>query len=181
MNITSTKIAGVLLIEPRDLHDDRGAFVKVFHKDTFVEKNMATNFVESYYSTSKKNVIRGMHFQTPPQDHAKLVYVTQGSIVDVILDIRKGSPTFGEFIRLNLNTENHHAVYIPVGCAHGFLSLEDATSVTYLQTTMHSPQHDAGILFDSFGFDWGVTEPIMSTRDRAFQKLSEFVTPFSIA
>lgn len=178
MNIVETKLAGVRIIEPRDLKDDRGAFIKVFHKETFEQNGMATDFKESYYSTSKKDVIRGMHFQTPPADHAKLVYVTCGKILDVVLDIRQDSPTFGEYITEELSAENHKVMYIPIGCAHGFLSLENDSSVTYMQTTMHAPDNDGGIRADSFGLDWGVATPIMSPRDQALPTLAEFKTPF---
>lgn len=178
MNIIKTKLDGVFIIEPVVFNDDRGEFVKTFHKDTFIKHNMAFDFLESYYSTSQKGVIRGMHFQAPPQDHVKLVYVTRGSIKDVVLDLRKGSPTYGQSESFELSDKNHHSVYIGKGFAHGFLSLADDSSVTYCQTTQYSKDHDGGIRFDSFGFDWGVKEPIMSQRDKAFPGLKEFDSPF---
>lgn len=180
MELKPTRLDGIYFIEPRHLQDERGSFIKSFHKDTFEKHGLATDFHETYYSTSKQGVIRGMHFQTPPAHHAKLVYVTRGSILDVIVDIRKGSPTYGEYVTQELSADNHMAVYIPVGFAHGFLSLEDDTSVTYLQTSMHSPENDAGIHALSFGFDWGVKDPIMSARDQGFPTLADYNSPFSL-
>jgi dTDP-4-dehydrorhamnose 3,5-epimerase len=178
MNFVQTKLEGVWLIEPREICDDRGAFIKVLHKSTFEQHGLAAVFVESYYSTSKKDVIRGMHFQIPPMDHVKLVYVTHGSILDVVLDIREGSPTYGDYITEELSTKNRRIMYIPKGCAHGFLSLEDDSNVTYLQTTMYAPDQDSGIRVDSFGMKWDVSEPIISVRDQAFSPLADFKTPF---
>ncbi len=119
-----------------------------------------------------------MHFQIPPAAHVKLVYVTSGIILDVVLDIRKGSPTYGKYISAELSEKNRKMMYIPIGCAHGFLSLKNNSCVIYLQTTMYSKDNDAGIHIDSFGMDWGVSSPIMSTRDQAFPALQEFKTPF---
>ncbi len=178
MNIIKTNLKGVCIIEPKAFQDDRGGFVKVFHKDTFIQEGMEFDFKESYYSTSRKDVIRGMHFQTPPADHAKVVYVTKGCILDVVLDIREDSPTYGQHITAELSADNHKIMYIPVGCAHGFLSLEDDSSVTYMQTSIHTPANDAGIHINSFGMDWGVRNPILSARDEAFPALAEFKTPF---
>lgn len=178
MNIITTKLEGVVIIETKVSQDIRGEFLKVFHKDTFTQHGLLSVFEESYYSTSKKDVIRGMHFQVPPEDHAKVVYVSNGAILDVVLDIRQGSPTFGKFETITLNDDNRQAVYIPSGLAHGFLSLRDNSAVTYLQTTMHSAEHENGIRFDSFGMDWGVKNPILSERDQLFPALEKFESPF---
>lgn len=179
MNFFPTKIEGVYRVETSILADDRGQFIKVFNQDIFLKKKIALNFVESYYSTSKKDVLRGMHFQIPPQDHAKLVYVSAGAIIDVVLDIRQGSPTYGQYIELELSETNRQMVYIPVGCAHGFRSLQDDSCVTYLQTSMYSPEHEGGIRLDSFGYDWKVSQPIISARDQKFPAWSEYHTPFT--
>ena len=178
MNIQQTKLPELLILEPTCFQDVRGDFVKVFHRSTLSDAGLEHDFKESYYSTSKKDVIRGMHFQTPPEAHTKLVYVTRGKILDVVVDIRKNSPTYGEYITQEVSAENHLIMYIPIGFAHGFKSLEDGTSVTYLQTTMHSPENDAGIHIQSFGLDWGITDPIMSARDTSFPTLAEYQTPF---
>ncbi len=167
-----------MIIEPNVFTDERGTFVKPYHKETFEKAGLSPHFEESVYSISHKDVIRGMHFQTPPQDHAKLVYVPHGAILDVILDIRKGSPTYGQFESVELSDENYRMVYIPKGFAHGFISLKDNSCTTYLQSTMRSAEHEAGIHINSFGMEWGVENPILSKRDKEFPALETFDTPF---
>lgn len=178
MNKIETDLTDVFIIEPRIFTDERGAFIKTFNVGTFNQLGLDFQLAESYYSTSKKDVIRGMHFQTPDQDHTKIVYVTSGSITDVILDIRKGSPTFGKHISLELNDVNRRIVYIPSGFAHGFLAHTDDTCVVYNQSTGYSPEHDSGIHYDSFGFDWNIASPVTSSRDLQFPRLDEFDSPF---
>jgi dTDP-4-dehydrorhamnose 3,5-epimerase len=173
-----TKIDGLYLVKPNIFGDERGKFVKTFHHETFQKEGLEVGFVESYYSISQKHVLRGLHFQTPPEEHVKLVYVPHGAIVDVVVDIRKGSPTYGEYVSQALNAENGYMFYIPKGCAHGFLSLEDNTNVTYMQTTMYAPNSDGGLRYNSFGFDWGVENPITSERDLTFDTLEVFDSPF---
>lgn len=178
MKIKKTKLDSVYIVEPTVFQDERGKFVKTFHKDTFIENKMGYNFVESYYTVSRKNVIRGMHFQVPPADHTKLVYVTGGAILDVVLDIRTGSPNYGQYIFAELSSKNHKMIYIPPGFAHGFLSLEENSCVIYSQTTIYSPENDKGININSFGMQWGVKNPVVSKRDRGFPRLNQFKTPF---
>jgi len=178
MKIEETKINGLFLIKPKIFSDNRGKFIKVYHDKTFNEFGLDARFVESYYSVSNKNVIRGMHFQIPPEDHNKLVYVTAGKIIDVVLDIRKKSKTFGEFETFELSSDNGYCVYIPAGCAHGFISLRDNTIVTYMQTSMFDSKCDKGIKYNSFGFDWNCDNPILSDRDRKFPMLCDYDSPF---
>lgn len=179
MKVTGTKLAGVYIVEPPAFQDGRGTLVKVFLHQTFVEQKIPLNIRESYYSISHKHVIRGMHFQVPPHDHSKLVYVSRGSITDVVLDIRAGSPTYGKYITLELSEDNHRMVFIPVGFAHGFLATQDNSCVVYSQSTMRVSEAEGGIHIDSFGLDWGVAQPILSKRDQAFPTLAEFKTPFT--
>ncbi len=179
MTIAPTTLPGVFVIEARSLPDERGTFVKIFHRDTFAKAGLDFMPAESYYSTSKTNVIRGMHFQSPPQAHSKLVYVTHGRILDVVLDIRVGSPTYGKYAEVELSAENCKAMFVPIGFAHGFLSMATDSCVTYVQTTQYSPEHDRGVRFDSFGKDWGVSQPILSTRDQAFPSLQNLESPFT--
>lgn len=178
MKIEKTHILGLKVIYLNKFKDKRGSFVKVLNKDFFYKNGLEADCVESYYSISKKNVIRGMHFQIPPAEHTKLVYVNHGCILDVILDIRKNSPTFGKHFKIKISAENPILVYIPVGCAHGFLSLENNTMVTYLQTSVYDEASDHGIKFDSFGVNWNVENPIISERDSKFPILDDFETPF---
>jgi dTDP-4-dehydrorhamnose 3,5-epimerase len=178
MKILETNLKGLFIIEPDAFSDARGAFTKTFHKATFAEAGMETSFDESFYSLSKKGVIRGMHFQIPPEDHAKLVYVPAGEILDVAVDLRRDSPTYGQRESAILSAENHKMIYIPKGFAHGFLALRDDSCTVYLQSTMRSAEHESGIRYDSFGMDWGVSDPITSDRDQKFPALPEFKTPF---
>ena len=178
MKFIQTLIPGAYLIHPKFFKDKRGVFIKTFHIDTFKEQNIECDFKESFYSYSKKNVIRGMHFQNPPHDHAKLVYVSQGAVLDVLVDLRKGSPAYGKFFSAELSSENHQLIYIPQGCAHGYLSTKDNSCVIYMHTTVHVPGADTGIHFESFGFNWGVENPILSDRDKSFKHLSDYESPF---
>ena len=171
MDIIKTGLNGVFEIHNKAFHDNRGSFVKTFHKDTFKEAGLATNFEESFYSTSKLNVIRGMHFQTPPNAHVKLVYVPIGEILDVVVDIRKDSDSYGKFYYTTLSQDNAKSLYIPEGFAHGFLTKSPITTVVYMTTAVHAPESDMGIHWDSFGFDWPISEPIVSDRDNKLPKL----------
>lgn len=178
MNIIETKIPGLKIFEPRIFEDTRGKFIKTFNKDFFKEQNLDINIEETYYSISHADVIRGMHFQTPPYDHIKLVYVPYGKINDVVLDIRKNSPTYGKYFSLELSKENGRVIIIPKGLAHGFKSLEDNTNVTYMQTTGYAPNNDNGIRYDSFGFNWDCKNSKLSDRDLSFVGLHKFDSPF---
>lgn len=178
MNIINTPIDGLKILEPKVFQDLRGRFVKTFNNDFFKENGLNIEIKESYYSISHKDVIRGMHFQIPPYDHIKLVYVANGAIIDVVLDIRKGSPTYKKFFKIELSADNGKVLIISKGLAHGFKSLQDNTNVTYMQTTCYSQEYDRGIRFDSFGFDWQIENPKVSDRDLSFQTLDEFDSPF---
>jgi len=178
MDHITTAIDGVIIFALPHFIDKRGSFTKTFHDDTFQNIGIDFNLKESYFSISHKNVIRGMHFQTPPHEHEKIVFCPQGKIMDVIVDLRKSSPTYGQFVSLELSSENHKAVYIPKGCAHGFKSLEDNTITYYLLSSVHAPESDAGILYNSFGMDWDCEHPILSDRDLSFVKLEDFESPF---
>jgi dTDP-4-dehydrorhamnose 3,5-epimerase/CDP-3, 6-dideoxy-D-glycero-D-glycero-4-hexulose-5-epimerase len=140
--------------------------------------SLESNFVELYYSINKKDVIRGMHFQIPPVEHVKMVYVITGKIIDVCLDLRHNSKTYGTYFSCVLSDADDMYLYIPKGIAHGFASLEDNTIVHYAQTTCYSKEHDCGIKYDSFGFDWNIQNPIISDRDRSLPCLSDFHTVF---
>lgn len=158
--------------------DDRGLFVKTFHDTTL--KGSGIDFIlrESYFSASQKDVIRGMHFQTPPHQHSKIVFCPYGAILDVIIDLRKGSPTYGQYETQELSATNHKAFFIPEGFAHGFRSLTDGAITYYLVSSEYSKDHDTGIRYDSFGFDWETPHPVLSTRDLSFTALRDFSSPF---
>ena len=113
-----------------------------------------------------------MHFQIPPGEHIKLVYVNVGKIIDVVLDIRRQSKTSGQYYKIKVDSKDGRLVYIPVGCAHGFLSMQDDTMVTYMQTSGYNSDLDKGISYNSFGYEWGIDHPVMSERDMTFQDFS---------
>jgi dTDP-4-dehydrorhamnose 3,5-epimerase/CDP-3, 6-dideoxy-D-glycero-D-glycero-4-hexulose-5-epimerase len=175
---TATPIDGLLLLSGATFYDERGCFKKVFSKNIFAKLSLNTDFRELYYSINKKNVIRGMHFQMPPMDHEKLVYVIAGKIQDVCLDIRSSSNTFGKYFNCILSGNDSNYLYIPKGIAHGFASLEDNTIVHYAQSCCYSREHDSGIKYDSFGFDWNICKPIVSDRDKSFLNFANFHTEF---
>jgi len=179
MNFIKTTIPDCFIVQ-QDIHTDtRGAFVKMFRKSFFDEHHLETAFTEQYYTESTKGVVRGMHFQTPPQDHAKLVTIIQGTVIDVILDIRKGSPTFGRHEAFELSRENGKSIYIPRGCAHGFCAMTDHATTFYMVSSEYDPRHDTGIAFNSFGYKWPFERPIQSGRDTSFKPLAEFDSPFT--
>lgn len=179
MEFEATELPGCFCVHGRRSADDRGSFVKAFRMDSFEAAGLRGDWREAYWSTSRRGVLRGMHFQLPPADHAKLVYCTAGQVLDVVLDLRRGSPTFGEHRAFELDEENGVGVYIPSGCAHGFVSLSASSTMYYNVTSVHSPQHDAGIAWDSFGFDWPVEAPILSPRDLSHLRLEAFDSPFT--
>lgn len=174
MKIIETEIQGVYLIENYHAEDSRGNFIKTYHADFFRENHLCVDFKESYFSVSKKDVIRGMHLQLPPADHEKLVYVAKGEMLDVVLDMRKGSSTYGKSIKRLLSEKNHQSIYIPRGVAHGFKSLVDDTITVYNVSTVYNQAYDSGIRFDSFDFDWAIEKPILSDRDLNLVSFHEF-------
>lgn len=169
---------GAFVITLPAFYDDRGSFIKTFHETTLVEHGIRFTLQESYFSLSKKDVIRGMHFQTPPHHHAKIVFCPQGAILDVIVDLRKDSKTFGQYHAQELSGDNHKAYYIPKGFAHGFKSLTDDAITYYLVSSEYSKEHDTGILYNSFGFDWGVDNPVISERDLSFPRMEDWNSVF---
>ncbi|MFM2385645.1 MAG: dTDP-4-dehydrorhamnose 3,5-epimerase [Bacteroidota bacterium] len=174
MTIEATTLPGVLQLQHHKHQDARGSFVKLFHESTL--QNAGINFTvrESFYSTSHKGVLRGMHFHQSPHEHAKIVLCTSGSILDVVLDIRQHSPTFGQTAQCILSAEKANALYIPEGFAHGFVSLEDNSTTLYLQNGMYSAEHDSGILYNSFNFAWPDMALTISDRDNSFQSLEQY-------
>ena len=175
MTLEKTLLKDVFIINNFNVNDERGIFVKTFNKNVFNELNLNFEIRESYYSISKKNVIRGMHFQLPPHDHDKLVFVPKGAIIDVVVDVRKKSPTFGKYISVELSELNKKSIIIPKGLAHGFKSLFDETITVYNVSSEYDPQSDYGIHYNSFGFDWQSKHPIVSLRDSSFAGINNFL------
>jgi len=180
MKLVSQALQGVYEFEYPRFSDERGGFAKPFHSGSLSEYGLNTEFKEFFYSDSHKNVLRGMHFQLPPHNHEKLVFVSSGRVLDVALDIRKSSPTYGKSVSFELCADDQRCIYISSGFAHGFLSLEDNSRINYLVTSVHSPTHDSGVKWDSFNFEWPVTNPLLSSRDKAFLSLNVFSTSHDI-
>jgi dTDP-4-dehydrorhamnose 3,5-epimerase len=178
MEITELEIDGCYLVKPRIFTDSRGRFVKPVVATRLNALGLRSDFVEQYYSSSAAGVIRGMHFQLPPHQHCKLVYCVAGSVTDVVLDLRKGSDTYGRHLAVRLDADNAHAVYMPAGIAHGFIAMGEPALMIYNVTSEYAPEHDAGIRWNSFGFDWNNYDPIISRRDRDFPSWSNFDSPF---
>ncbi len=178
MELVPTELPGLQLIRPRIFRDARGSFVKTFQRDAFRELGLDFEPREEFFSSSSIGVLRGMHFQLPPVAHAKLVYCIAGRVLDVVLDLRKNSPAFGRSCARELNAASREMFFIPIGFAHGFLALEDNATMVYQTSTVHSPAHDAGVRWDSFGFDWPAKFPVLSERDKKFPALRDFSSPF---
>jgi len=176
-----TAIPGCFEIKPRVQEDERGLFVKTFHADAFRERGLAYSFAEEYYSVSHQRVLRGFHFHLPPHNHAKLVYCLAGEVLDAVVDLRRGSSTFGQYELFELTAKKKNILYIPSGLAHGFYVQSGDALMIYKTTTLYSPEHDAGIRWDSVGINWPDKSPIVSERDHKFVRLAEFESPFSSA
>ena len=156
----------------------RGSFIKTLHADAFTELGLAADFKEEYYSTSIKNVLRGLHFQTPPDDHEKLIYCPEGAVMDVAVDLRKNSATFGKHATCLLEGGKGNLMYLPKGFAHGFLTLSERAIIVCKTTTVYSPENDTGILWSSCGIDWQCDAPILSDKYMNLPPLAEFDLPF---
>jgi len=178
IRFTECRLPGCFLVEFPNFRDLRGLFVKSFQRSAFAERGLEYDFTESFYTESGENVLRGMHFQVPPADHAKLVYCISGGICDMALDLRVGSPTFGEHESYELSAEYNNAVYLPRGMAHGFLVRSAPSVVVYQVTSEHSPAHDTGIRWNSFGGTWPQSAPVVSVRDEGLIPFEQFESPF---
>jgi dTDP-4-dehydrorhamnose 3,5-epimerase len=165
MEIIESEINGLFLIKKNAFLDLRGEFFKIYHEKEYKDYGLNTVWMEEYISTSNKNVIRGMHFQIPPYDHIKLVTCLYGEVLDVIVDLRKSSKTYGKVQSFILNNTNKLQVYIPTGCAHGFKSLKENSMMLYKVSSLYNQEADKGILYSSIDFEWDVDKPILSDRD----------------
>jgi len=181
MVITKCRIPGLLIIEPRVFEDERGSFFESFNEDQFREfTGVDLTFCQDNESISKKNVLRGLHFQTPPFAQGKLVRVSFGKVLDVAVDIRKDSLFFGQCELIELSAENKKQFWIPPGFAHGFLTLEENSIFNYKCTNYYSPLSEGTIQWDDKDLDinWSIDEPIVSEKDQHGEKFSNFVSQF---
>ena len=177
MQFSRELLPGAVLVTLKRFEDARGSFVKTYARSVFEGAGIDFDFREEFYSFSHKDVVRGMHFQRPPHDHAKLVCCPAGAVLDVLVDLRRGAG-FGRVASVVLNADEPAILVIPSGIAHGFKALRDDSLMVYKTSTEHAPSHDAGIRWDSFGFDWDVAAPIVSARDAGHPALADFASPF---
>ncbi len=182
MTIHSTPIEGLLIIEPAVFSDDRGFFMESFNVRRFEEHTgLRPSFVQDNESGSVKHTLRGLHFQVPPHDQGKLVRVSRGAALDVAVDLRIGSPTFGQHHSVMLSASNKLQYWIPPGFAHGFLTLEDDTLFTYKCTAYYHKASDWALRWNdpSLGIDWGIADPLLSDKDREAPLFADFESPFT--
>ena len=177
------EISGLLLVEPKKIGDHRGFFSETYNRRRLAEAGFGLDFVQDNQSLSAEaGVVRGLHFQSPPHAQDKLVRVTRGAILDVAVDLRRGSPTFGDHAAVELSAENWRQLLVPKGFAHGFVTLVPATEVIYKVTDYYAPDHDHGILWNDpdLGIAWPVdpVKALLSEKDRVQPRLAEIESPF---
>lgn len=185
MSIIKTELDGVLILEPKVFGDHRGYFFESYNKERFAqETGMEIDWVQDNESKSSYGVLRGLHFQKGPHAQSKLVRVVKGKVLDVAVDIRKGSPTFGKYVAVELTEDNHRQVFIPRGFAHGFVVLSKEVIFQYKCDNLYAPQSEGAIAWDDpeIGIDWGIPaqDIILSEKDKHHPKLSEAQDLFSI-
>jgi dTDP-4-dehydrorhamnose 3,5-epimerase len=174
MNVLETGLPGVLVFEPKVFGDERGFFMETWREDRYGAAGLPAHFVQDNLSSSQRGVLRGLHFQNPDQQ-GKLVYVLGGEVYDVAVDIRVGSPTFGEWTAVILSAENKRQVYVPEGFAHGFLVTSDTALFAYKCTAKYNAEAEAGVLWNDpqIGIEWPIEAPVLSEKDLAAPPLAE--------
>lgn len=182
MKVTTTPIEGLLIIEPRIFNDDRGYFYESYNEKKYRDAGIDVTFVQDNMSCSSKGTIRGLHAQAPPFAQGKLVRVTQGSVIDVAVDIRKDSPTYGQHYAVELSAKNHLQFWVPAGFLHGFLTLEDDTVFAYKVTNFYDKDSEIGVKMTdpALGFKWPdiANNVILSPKDEILPDFKSFVSPF---
>ncbi len=168
MKIIPTKLAGVLIIEPKVWRDQRGFFLESYNRRTFAEHGIDLEFVQDNHSRSCRGTLRGMHYQAPPAAQDKLVRAIAGSILDAVVDLRRSSPTFGAWITVELSAENQRSLLVPKGFAHGFCVLSDFAEIIYKCSQAYAPEFERGLQWNdpAVGIDWPVATPLLSERDQ---------------
>ncbi|MBC3540923.1 dTDP-4-dehydrorhamnose 3,5-epimerase [Rufibacter sediminis] len=180
MQVKNYPLAGVVEITPKVFIDERGAFLETFSTRLFSDAGITDTFVQDNKSISKKGVLRGLHFQKPPFAQAKLVSVISGRALDVVVDIRKDSPTYGQHVTCLLDAEKHNCFFIPIGFAHGFVALEEGTIFQYKCSNYYHKESEGGLLWNdpALGIDWGIENPLVSEKDEILPTLEGFKSPF---
>ena len=180
MEIIRPSLDGLLVIKPKIFGDDRGYFFESWSEESFADNGLELNFVQDNQSLSRKGVLRGLHFQNPPFAQGKLVRVIKGSVLDVVVDIRKNSPTYGQYFSIEINEENKIIFWIPPGFAHGFISLEDDTIFTYKCTEVYNSASEDSLLWSDtdLNSDWGAINPLVSDKDLVAGIFKNFKSQF---
>lgn len=180
MEIIETKIADLYIIKPKVFEDHRGYFFESYSKHEFIRLGIDKNFVQDNESMSGKGVLRGLHFQKPPFDQGKLVRVMQGAVLDVAVDLRKSSPTYGEWASVELTQDNKWMYWVPPGFAHGFVSLQPNTVFFYKCTNIYNKESEGSILWNdpTLNIDWQIEDPILTEKDKSAQLFNNFDSPF---
>ena len=181
MNITKTDIEGLIIIEPQIFKDSRGFFFESWNAKKFKQLGISEDFVQDNQSVSSKGVLRGLHFQNPPYAQAKLVRVIEGSVLDVAVDLRKNSPTYGMHVSVILSEQNNKSFFIPKGFAHGFLSLEDNTVFNYKCSDYYNKESEGSLLWndEDLKIDWQIDNPLVSEKDLQADLFKNFKTKFN--
>ncbi len=180
MEIRETKLSGLIILEPKVFGDERGSFMETYNRETFARLGLDMTFVQDNESISAKGVLRGIHFQRPPFAQGKLVRVVSGRALDYAVDLRRNSPTYGQYACVELSGRNKRMMYLPEGFAHAFLSLEDDTVFNYKCTNFYNKQSEDGLLWSDkdLGIEWPVDNPILSEKDLRLGLFKDFVSPF---
>ncbi len=181
MGFVTTEFPGLIIYEPNVFGDDRGYFMETYNHRFFHENGIDIDFVQDNHARSKhKGVIRGLHFQLPPKTQTKLVRVTRGAVYDVVVDLRKGSPTFGKNYGIELSEDNKRQFLVPKGFAHGYVTLTDDVEFLYKVDEYYSKEHDCGIIWNDpdFNINWNIKDPVLSEKDTTHQRFADFNSPF---
>ncbi|MDY0084685.1 MAG: dTDP-4-dehydrorhamnose 3,5-epimerase, partial [Bacteroidales bacterium] len=180
MEIINTKIPDLLIVKPLVFEDQRGYFFESYNKEKFLQQGIDQNFVQDNESKSMKGVLRGLHFQAPPFAQGKLVRVMKGAVLDVAVDIRQNSPTYGQWASTELTESNKWMYWVPPGFAHGFVTLEDHTVFFYKCTNVYNKASEGSIRWNDpdLNIDWGINNPILSEKDMHSPLFKDFISPF---
>ncbi len=180
MEVIETNLKGLVVIKPKVFEDDRGYFFESYNKTTFSNSGLNLDFVQDNQSLSQKGVLRGLHFQNPPHAQGKLVRVINGAVFDVAVDIRKNSPTYGQWFGIELNEKNKWMLYIPEGFAHGFSTLENNTIFSYKCTNIYNKQAEGCILWNDadININWNIKDPLLSPKDLEGTPFKNFISQF---
>ncbi len=182
MQFTQTKLKDVWLIQPQVYNDKRGFFMESYSKKDFTEHGINTEFIQDNHSKStEKYTLRGLHFQRPPYAQTKLTRVIRGAVIDVVVDIRKGSPSYGQWQSFELSEKNQLLLYIPRGFAHGFCTIKENTEFIYKVDNYYAPEYDSGIIWNDsdLNIDWPTNNPLLSEKDRMLPSYKSINSPFN--